>query len=50
MDVPAQYGNIQPRLVPTEAVAASSEKAISVASSQRNISKALSHKDEWKEK
>ena len=47
-DVPAHYDSI--RNVLTETDAASSEKAISVASTQSNISKTLSHKDERNEK
>ena len=43
-DVPAQHGNIQPGLVPTEADAGSSEKPMSVVSSQNYFNKAPSHR------
>ena len=37
VDVPAQYDNIQPGHIPTEADAASSEKAMSMASSHNDV-------------
>ena len=37
VDVPAQYDNIQPGHVPTKADAASSEKAMSMASSHNDV-------------